>query len=142
MPICNIRIIAEKPCRLPFPDRDDTSLGAELKRRRLALEWTQEDTAKHFSVLKDSYQRWEWNEYLPHIKNRKKVNEFLGYNYWNDGSGSLSNQVLLYRIEHGLTISELAEYIGTSTITIERVEKSENLLSLELEFKISKIVSS
>jgi len=46
---------------LPLPDINDKSLGAELKRRRLALEWTQETTAKYFGVLKDSYQKWEWN---------------------------------------------------------------------------------
>ncbi|MDO5970882.1 hypothetical protein Q4Q35_13800 [Flavivirga aquimarina] len=50
----------------------DKSLGAELKRKRLDLEWSQYDIAKYFGVLKDSYQNWEWNHYLTHIKNRKK----------------------------------------------------------------------
>jgi hypothetical protein len=61
LPICNIQLKVEKPCMLPLPDINDKSLGAELKRRRLALEWTQETTAKYFGVLKDSYQKWEWN---------------------------------------------------------------------------------
>ncbi len=69
LPICNISLRVEKPSLLPLPDENDKSLGAELKRRRLALEWTQEDTAKHFGVLKDSYQKWEWNQVVPNIKN-------------------------------------------------------------------------
>ncbi|MDB4181027.1 helix-turn-helix domain-containing protein, partial [Flavobacteriaceae bacterium] len=116
-------------CYLPFPDKDNKTLGAELKRRRLALEWTQEDTAKYFGILKDSYQNWEWNDYVPHIRNRKKVVEFLGFNYWDDGSNSLSNMVLLYRIEHKLTMSELALKINASTRTIERIENIEENIS-------------
>ncbi len=109
MPICNISLTAEKPSLLPLPDENDKSLGAELKRRRLALEWTQEATAKHFGVLKDSYQKWEWNQITPRIENRKVVVVFLGFNYWNDGTYSLANNVLLFRIETGLPKSELAK---------------------------------
>jgi len=52
------------------------------------------------------------------------VNQFLGFNYWNDRSGSLGNKVLLYRIEHGIFLSELAKSCGVSKSTIVRVEKS------------------
>ncbi|MGH1387843.1 helix-turn-helix transcriptional regulator [Kordia sp.] len=102
MPICNIKLKAEKPCYLPFPHENDQSLGAELKRRRLALRWTQQEMANHFEVLKDSYQNWEWNQCIPHIRNRKKVVDFLGYNYWNDGTDSFANKCLLYRIKKEL----------------------------------------
>ncbi|MDO5972010.1 hypothetical protein Q4Q35_19590 [Flavivirga aquimarina] len=51
MPICNIQLKAEKPNALPLPTENDHSLGAELKRRRLALEWTQKDTAQHFHLV-------------------------------------------------------------------------------------------
>ncbi|WP_430408775.1 helix-turn-helix transcriptional regulator [Kordia sp.] len=127
---------------MPLPDENDKSLGAELKRRRLALEWTQQETANHFGVLKDSYQNWEWNQYIPHIRNRKKVVEFLGYNYWDDGSDSLANKCLLYRIEHGLTISELADLIGVSCGIIKRMENAEENVSLEIESLFSKLTLS
>jgi DNA-binding XRE family transcriptional regulator len=112
LPICNIKLKVKKPCYLALPDENDKSIGAELKRCRLALEWTQQETARHFGVLKDSYQNWEWNKYIPHIRNRKKVVEFLGYNYWDDGSNSLSNKIVLHRIEHGLTKSKFAKKIN------------------------------
>ena len=128
-PICNIKLIAKKPCRLPFPNKEDTSLGTELKRRRLTLGWTQKETAEYFNILKDSYQKWEWNENKPQIQKMKKAVEFLGYNFWNDGSNSLANQCLLYRIEYGLIREELGNKISVSSTTIERIEKGDDLIS-------------
>ncbi len=135
-PICYVSIIAQKPCYLPFPDKDSKTLGAELKRRRLELEWTQADTAKHFGVLKDSYQKWEWNQITPDIRKRKIVSQFLTFNYWDDGTGSLANRVLLYRIKHQLTRMDLAKTIGVSDSTIERVEKSQGSISNSIRFGI------
>lgn len=133
VPICNIRLRSTKPHRLPLPDPKDTSLGAELKRKRLALEWSQKETAKHFKILKDSYQKWEWNQIVPHIRNRKRVIQFLEYNYWDDGTNSLPNKCLLHRIEHGLTMSELAKKLSVSCRTIERVEMNEPFISKEMK---------
>ena len=67
LPICNVRIKARKPEYRPFPPETDKSLGACLKRARLEREWTQTDCANHFGVLKDSYQKWEWNQITPVI---------------------------------------------------------------------------
>lgn len=133
LPICNISLKAEKPSLLPLPNENDKSLGAELKRQRLALEWTQEATAKYFGVLKDSCQKWEWNQIVPHIRNRKKVVDLLGFNYWDDGTNSLANNVLLFRIENGLIKSELAKKIRVSTTTIERIENSNDNVSKKMK---------
>ena len=119
------------------------SLGTEWKRRRLDLDWTQQQTAKYFGVLKDSYQKWEWNQITPHIRNRKKVIEFLEHNIWDDGSNSLANRCLFYRIEKGITRAEMSLYIDISEETIRRLEvenraseetikKCEELLKREL----------
>jgi len=117
-------LIAEKPNDIPYPDPNDTSLGAELKRRRLELEWSQKDCAKHFGVLKDSYQKWEWNQIIPVIHRRKEVCDFLGFNYWDDGSGSIGNRLLLYRIEMGLSQEELEPIIQVPSRTISRIENN------------------
>jgi len=61
----------------------------------------------------------------------------LGYSYWDDGTDSLANRCLLYRIKYGLTMGELAEIIGISCRTIERIENEEDSIS----FKMKKIVS-
>ncbi len=63
----------------------------------------------------------------------KKVNDFLGYNFWDDGSGSLANKVLLYRIEHVLTMSQLAEQLSVSCHTIERIEGNRKSVSNSME---------
>ncbi|MCB0410445.1 MAG: helix-turn-helix transcriptional regulator, partial [Flavobacteriales bacterium] len=137
-PILNITLTAESPCYLPLPPVQDNSSGAELKRRRLSLEWTQEQTAKNFDILKDSYQKWEWNKGVPDIKKRKAVCKFLGYNYWDDGTGSLANRVLLYRIERGLHRTELARELGVSDSSIERVEKEFKFVSEYLLIRIKR----
>jgi len=132
LPICNIRITTEKPCYLPYPEKDDKTLGAELKRRRLALKWTQQETVTRFNVRKDCYQKWEWNEIVPSIKRQKEVIQFLGFNFWDDGSNSIANRLLLYRIEHGLYRIELAEMIKVSDSTIERIEKDNSRNSKQM----------
>ena len=131
LPICNIRLKVEKPSYLTLPPVDDVTLGAELKRCRLALEWTQQVCADYFGILKDSYQKWEWNRNVPNIKKRKFVNAFLKYNFWDDLSNSLSNRVLLYRIEHGMYRTNLANNLGASESTIERIEKRIDMVSKE-----------
>jgi len=129
MPICNIHLKADKPNQLPLPDENDKSLGAELKRRRLALEWTQQRCARHFGIIKDSYQKWEWNRNVPDIKKRKLVNAFLKFNFWDDQSCSLSNRVLLHRIEYSLYRMDFAKICNVSESTIERIEKNNELVS-------------
>lgn len=137
LPICNVCIKAKKPEYRQFPLKTDKSLGACLKRARLEREYTQLQVANFIGIGKDSYQNYEWNKFIPHIKLRKIVNEFLGYNYWDDKSSSLANRVLLYRIEHKLTMSELANNLNVSCHTIERIEKKEKYISISMSNKIN-----
>ena len=53
------------------------------------------------------------------------------------GSNSLANQCLLYRIEHNLTMTQLAQRIGVSSRTIERIENNEKLVSEKIQEKVS-----
>lgn len=68
------------------------------------------------------------------------MNEFLGFNYWDDKTNSLTNRVLIYRIEHGVTMIQLAELIDISNGTIERVEKSEILVSKKMSKRIEEYI--
>lgn len=133
LPICNVRIQAEKPEYRPFPEETDKSLGACLKRARLEREWTQRDCANHFGVLKDSYQKWEWSQITPVIYRQKMICEFLGFNYWDDGTNSLSNRLRLYRIENKLTQAELARILDVGTHTIERIEGNKGSVSIDMK---------
>ena len=140
VPICNVRIQAEKPEYRPFPKETDKSLGACLKRCRLEFEWSQADCANHFGVLKDSYQKWEWNQITPVIYRRKMICEFLGFNYWDDGTNSLSNLSILFRIEYKLTKADFANLIGVSSRTIERIEAKEKHVSKELKKRVEQYI--
>lgn len=126
-PIVNFSITAEKPEYRPFPPESDKSLGAALKSRRLDVEWTQQQVADHLEIGKDCYQNFEWNFFNPHIRNRKKINQFLGFNYWDDMSGELQNRSIVFRVEKGLTMTQLARKIGISCSTVERLEKGSNI---------------
>ncbi|MDH7447247.1 helix-turn-helix domain-containing protein [Aquimarina sp. 2201CG14-23] len=121
MPIWDIAIHASKPIR-EYPLNSDTSLGAALKRERLSRGWTQEQTGNYLGLLLPNYSRFEWNVHLPDIQKRKKINEFLKFNFWDDGTNSLSNKLLLYRIENQLTAIECGTLIGVSRNTIKRIE--------------------
>lgn len=137
LPICNLLLKAEKPEYRLFPSETDKSLGACLKRRRLALKWTQMDCASHFGILKDSYQKWEWNRITPDIKRRNQVIQFLKYNYWDDGSNSLANKTLNFRIKNQLKTIELGIQLGVSESTIKRVENRHENVSDNIKNLIS-----
>ena len=83
----------------------------------------QQNYAEYFGILKDSCQSWEWNQIMSDIKIYKNINEFLKGNNWDDSADSLANRVLVYRIEHQLYRTELAEKTGVSDSTIVRIEK-------------------
>jgi transcriptional regulator with XRE-family HTH domain len=142
LPICNLRLRAQKPNRKPYPEPRDQSLGAALKRRRLDLDWTQQEVAKALGVAgKDSYLDYEHNLHIPHISFRKKVVEFLGFNWWDDHSESLKNRRILYRIEHGIGMLEMARRIGINDGVLERVNVQKQV-SLEKQNIISDFLNT
>jgi transcriptional regulator with XRE-family HTH domain len=122
LPICNVTLNTHKPIDRGLPSESDKSLGACLKRIRLGLGLSQEQFARKLKVLTTNYIKFERNLHIPTIKKRKKINEILGYNFWDDGSSSLGNQLLLYRIEEGITAKECGVRIGVSRNTIKRLE--------------------
>ena len=120
-PIWNIQLNIQKPIE-GYPKPEDLSLGAELKRRRLELGITQKQAALRLGILPANYARFERNVHIPHIKKRKEINKFLGFNYWDDGSNSLGNRLLQYRLQNQLSAKELGKVIGVSRNTIKRLE--------------------
>jgi len=121
-PICSIQIKADKPLDRDLPLETDKSLGAALKRRRLALKWTQQEAAEYLRILFQNYRKFEANIHIPHDHKKNRVNEFLGYSFWDDDSDSLSNRLFNYRIQMSFTAVELGKHIGVSRNTIKRIE--------------------
>ena len=121
LPIWDIAIHTTKPIR-GYPESSDTNLGAALKRERLNRNWTQEKTAQHLDLLHPNYMRFERDIHIPDIQKRKRINEFLQYNFWDDGTQSLANRILVYRIENKLSASACGSLIDLSRNTIKRIE--------------------
>lgn len=122
MPICNVTLKREKPHDRNYPELEDLSLGAALKRRRFDLRLDLGEVAEMLDLLSANYSRFERNIHVPHIRKRKKINKFLGYNFWKGDDDSLADRILQYRIEHHLTVNELGNKIGVSRNTIKRLE--------------------
>lgn len=137
-PIRELLLRCKKP-KVNYPKKSDTSLGAALKTERLNRGLIQEETAELLNLAYTEYQRFETNKHVPGINKgkRKAVNEFIGYNYWCDGTGSIQNEILKYRIQHGLTSPQLAEEIGVSKNTINRAMNGEKVSE-----KMKKIIES
>ena len=57
--------------------------------------------------------------------------DFLGFNYWDDGTQTLANRLRIYRIENKLTQSELGNLIGINARCVERIEAGGENVSLE-----------
>tara|TARA_R110002049_G_scaffold136420_1_gene296063 strand:+ start:42 stop:566 length:525 start_codon:yes stop_codon:yes gene_type:complete len=140
-PTCNITLTVKKPFPKSYPLPKDKSLGAYLKRKRLNLKWTRLACARFFEVSIDTYRNWEWNWFTPSLNQKEKVNKFLGFNYWDDKNNSLSNRCLMYRIEYGLTQTQLAELIEVNSKTVIRMENNKLKISHESIKKFEKLLN-
>ena len=140
-PTCNIALTVKKPFQKSYPLPKDKSLGAYLKRKRLDLKLTRLACSRLFKVSLDTYRNWEWNWFTPNLNQKKKINNFLGFNYWDDKSNSLSNRCLIYRIEYGLTQSKLAELIKVNSKTVIRMENNKIKISNESIKKFEKLLN-
>lgn len=134
-PIWNVNLNAQKPIE-DYPNEKDISLGAALKRERLNRGWSQETTAKYLKLLTPNYSRLERNIHIPHIKKCNAINDFLGFNFWDDKTNSLSNKLYLYRIKNKLSAKECGELIGVSRNTIKRIE-----LKVKVSYKSRKTIA-
>jgi len=105
-----------------MPVESDKSLGAELRRKRIESQLSQGQVAKLLSVSFVTYRGYESNRNIPHDHIKNRVNQFIGYNFWDDGSDTLANMLLCHRIKKEMTAAELGTVIGVSRNTIKRIE--------------------
>ena len=121
LPIWNVALQTDKPLQ-GYPESSDTSLGAALKRPRLKKGWTIDKTANFLQLIPSNYSRLERNGHIPDVPKRRKINEFLQFNYWDDNTNDLSNRLLLYRIDEEINATVCGERMGISRNTIKRKE--------------------
>jgi len=122
LPILSIRLKASKPDYTPYPDENDTSLGAVLKRKRLDLGLTQLQIAQQLKTSSSSYNAWERNVYQPDLKMKYKINEFLEVEFFKE-ENDLASEMLKFRVKHNLFQKDLGKRLGVSLRTIEKIEQ-------------------
>jgi len=136
LPICNVNLNVPKPTDRALPPESNKTLGAELKRKRMESQLSQREAAERLSVSLITYRGYESNKNIPHDHIKNRVNQFIGYNFWDDGSETLANKLLRYRIKKEMTAAELGTVIGVSRNTIKRIETE-----IYVSDKMKKIIS-
>lgn len=106
---------------LPY-DEKPRSLGGHLKKRRLTRNLLQREAAHEIGINPNTYLDWERDGTSPPITNYPAIIAFLGYIPFSEPK-TLADQLLHFRREHGLTISEAANRIGVDEGTWGRWEK-------------------
>jgi DNA-binding XRE family transcriptional regulator len=84
---------------------------------------SQPQEAKIIGVTTDTITLWENNQCLPRIGYTPKIIAFLGYNPLTPPLKTLSQILLHYRQQEGITRKKLAKKIGIDEATLTRLEE-------------------
>ncbi len=76
---------------------------------------------------------YEVNEFEPRVEIKKKIIDFLGFNFWDDGSQSLRNQLEVYMIKHGLGFSQLSKNLGIDKRVLYRLVSGKEISTINLQ---------
>ncbi|MEO1260819.1 MAG: hypothetical protein AAFZ15_18615 [Bacteroidota bacterium] len=113
---------ATKPPSLLYPVQLST-LGDHIRKVRLDRKLTQWNVANIVGVTADCITNWELNRFSPRIQYHPKIVEFLGYDPTLKTDGNkLSNRVISFRKQHGLSRKRLAKLWRMDEKTIGRIE--------------------
>jgi len=115
LPLCRLRLRAPKPPQIQ-PLSPSASLGARLRRQRLALGLLQKEAAERIRVDRFTYQHWERNRTRPAPWLEGVVARFLGTAH-AEGLPTMASPkwgeiIRQYRLERGLTMTELGPRLG------------------------------
>lgn len=119
LPFVRIKLKAAK--FLGFVENPQT-LGEHLKRKRLQANMLQREVAEVLGACHTAYLRWETDQSEPYARYYPAIIAFLGSTPWNTAT-SRQEQLVQFRRERGLTISEAANRIGVDEGTWGRWEK-------------------
>jgi transcriptional regulator with XRE-family HTH domain len=95
------------------------SLGQHLKKRRRELGLLQREAAERMGILKDTYGNWEKDKRKPVAAQFRPVREFLGYDPTPEPK-TLAERLQAKRRELGVTLSQVARYLGWDEGTLTR----------------------
>lgn len=99
-----------------YPEAPIT-LGEHLRKRRLDLRHTQEQSAKYFAISVTTYNYWEANRVTPSISKSPKITIYLGYDPFPAPKG-FSESVRALRRHLGLDRQRFAKLLGVDSKSV------------------------
>jgi transcriptional regulator with XRE-family HTH domain len=105
-------------------DQQGSTLGGQLRRRRLGLRLRQNDAARLLGVDPNSLMRWERDEREPADRFFPAIITFLGFEPW-PVSQTLAEALRAERRRRGLAIASAAALVGVDEGTWQRWEHGE-----------------
>lgn len=94
-----------------------TTLGEHLRKRRLDLRQTQEQSAKWFGISVTTYNNWEANRVTPGISKSPKITGYLGYDP-HPAPKSFSESVRALRRHFGMNRQQFAKQLGVDVKSV------------------------
>lgn len=116
-----LNFVAQKPTKIPQLLK---TWGDHLKKRRLELRLTQEQTARLLGVAIGTFRYWEDNVCHPRPMFIPRIVTFLGYIPPFVASETIGQKIRLYRLVHGLSKENFAPLVRVHPSTVKRWEES------------------
>ncbi len=140
LPFWNLPIVNDKPLKAIKLD-ESSPVGLHIRKKRLALNLTQEAVANEINVSIDCVTFWENGRSKPQIRHMPKIIVFLGYNPVTYENVTIGGRIKNYRITHGLSHKKIAGIIGVDASTVGSWEKGKFKPDLSMMNQLKEILS-
>ena len=101
---------------------ETSSIGLNIKKKRLELKLRQEDVAQILHTTDDSVRFWETGRTQPQMQVVPRIIKFLGYNPFKVETKTLAGRVKNYRLLNGLNHEKMAKLLGVDPATVSTWE--------------------
>src|SRR5712672_1381538 len=113
-------------CWKPGYPGNPKAIGEHLKKRRLDLELSQKELARHLGTNEWSVINWETGEHQPAVRYYPLIIRFLGYNPFPKPGESFPERLKAARKTRGLSWKRLAKELGVWETTVRDRENGTN----------------
>jgi len=128
---------------LPQPKRRTEQLldlSNHIRQRRMELEMSLDDLAQLLGVTKDTVVYWETQQIAPNITQLPKIIAFLGYNPFEDETGTFGGKIKEYRYRNGLSQRKLASLLAVSVSALKSWEENAFTPTIEHQKVLSELL--
>lgn len=141
MPFYQVILRAQKP-QLDSNNRyhkDLSTLGNQIRKRRLELKFTAKEVGKRIGVDQDTIYGWEYHKTSPNPRRISEIIKFLGKAPDIRFRQFCGERILSYRKLHGISQAKLAIMLGIHKTNLQQWEKNHRCPSKEFLEKLSLI---